>query len=112
MSLPPYVILIVLVRILERERGPFRLGIAGIAHRLIAYETTITENDLTRGIFSNIGFMSHENYRQTTLIQCLKHCHDLNTGTAIQVARWLIGQEERGTIDEGASYGNTLLLTS
>jgi hypothetical protein len=38
--------------------------------------------------------------------------HDLIAGFRIQIARWLITQYKDGIIYEGASYCNTLLLST
>src|SRR5450755_232841 len=52
-----------LIWILLRKHGPLGLCIAGLAHRFILYQMPITEGDLARGVFSDIGFVGDEDNR-------------------------------------------------
>lgn len=45
-------------------------------------------------------------------IEAAEHLHDLTRGFAIEIARWLVGPDDRGIVGQGAGDGYTLPLTA
>src|SRR5207247_1200838 len=43
-------------------------------------------------------------------VQALEEGEDLEAGAGVQRARWLVGQDDRGVVDEGTGDGDPLLL--
>ena len=60
----------------------------------------------------DVGLVCHQHDGVAARMQLVKQRHDLITGLRVQVARWLVSEDDRGAIDECARNGNALALSA
>ena len=63
-------------------------------------------------IFRNIFFMRYKHHCISRSLYLPEYFHYLNRGARIEIARGLIGKNQRRVINECASHGHALLLTT
>ncbi len=60
----------------------------------------------------NVRLVRDQHDRQALVVQFLQHIDDLNGGTAVEIARRLIGQQDRGPVYQRARNRDALLLSA
>src|SRR5437773_2075675 len=61
---------------------------------------------------SDVLLVRHHDDCDSALVEVLKNSHDLDTGSAVEVAGRLIGEQHLGIVDQRARNGHTLLLAA
>src|SRR5262249_1633414 len=80
-------------------------------HRLVAHDAPIAEGDDAVGLQSDVAVVGHHDQRlMVALVGELEQRDDLLGVAAIQVAGRLVGQDQRGVIDQRTADGDALLL--
>ena len=64
------------------------------------------------GVGGHFWIMRHKDDGYSGLVELLEHVQDFNTGVRIEVARRLIGENERRAINQGPGDRDPLLLTA
>src|SRR5690242_3291660 len=78
----------------------------------IANNLTIPHLDHSFGIVRHVSTMGYHNDSRPPPIQVYKKLHDPFTRLAVQVAGWLVGDEQQGFDGQGAGNGHTLILST
>jgi hypothetical protein len=90
----------------------FLLGIQrGAELRILEYAPVAKHEDAIR-VFGNVLIVSDQDDRSALAIQFLEDGDDLEAAPAVEVAGGFIRENQRGTCDECARYGDPLLLAS
>ena len=89
----------------RRDRGPIHWA-------CIIDNAPVAELHLAARIVGDIRFVRHQHNCQAARIQFLQNSNDLHAGMAIQVARWLICQEQGWRRDQRARDRHALLLAA
>src|SRR5882672_3526017 len=76
-------------------------------------DQAVVNADSSLGVLSDAGIVSNENDRDPlVLVELLKHGQHFLAGARIQIARRLIGKEQRRMIDQCPGDGDALLLAA
>ena len=101
------------------NRRPFRVPCGSemaIVHvrraTLVALDPPIADRDDATGIGCHVCIVRDENDRDALAIEFLKHAEDFDARMRIEIARGLVGEHQRGVIDQGPSDGHALLLAA
>src|ERR1017187_7940647 len=92
--------------------APLALHLVHASH-LIADQLAVVEleDPLTKLINYPFVVGGHHD-RRAGAVDPVQQAHDVQAGRRVEVARGLVGQQNRGLVDESASDGHTLLLTT
>ncbi len=77
---------------------------------LIADDLAVSKVDFARGKRGNIVLMRHQHDCHAAGVQFLQQRHDLNTGARVKRAGRLVGENQRGIVDQRARNRHALLL--
>src|SRR6478672_4325926 len=91
-----------------------RDGARGVVPRLhVADEHPAVEPDdaLAHGVDGD-GVVGGHDDRRARAVDAVEQLDDAEAGVGVQVARGLVGEQDRRPVDEGPGDGNTLLLTT
>jgi hypothetical protein len=66
----------------------------------------------SRGIAGDRIIVGHQEYRAPVVVQFLQQVHDILSGFEVEISGWLVGQNEKGAVDQRSSDGDTLLLSA
>ena len=78
--------------------------------KFIGCDTAVSQPEHPIASASDILIMSHHDDRQPLGMEFVEEIKDGSTRGGIQISRWFVRQDDRGGSDQGAGYGNTLLL--
>src|SRR5438132_13562163 len=79
----------------------------------VVQRDAVTERDDARAVLGDVGLVRHEHDRDAALhVEPLKDAHHLDAGLAIEVARRLVGEQQRRPIYERARNRDALLLAA
>src|SRR5438874_8101627 len=103
-----------LVRVVCRRSWfiQFSFGKSSLRDDFVAKQNSIAHNHIPPRISSNVLLVRYHNNGDSTLIQLLKNCHDLDTRSTVEVSRRFVRQQYFGIIDQRASDRHALLLTA
>src|SRR5262245_12188300 len=109
-----YISLIILIIFyVFREQTQLFGGIERLGNRFIADNFAIFEHHHTLRIFRNVMFVGDENERNSLFaVEPLENFHDLDGSAGVEIARWLVSQDQCRSIHERASDGDALLLSA
>ena len=80
-------------------------------HTLVGDHIAIAQHNHPISVAGNPGIMGHKYGRDAFFpVQRLENLHHFFTAAGIQVAGWLVGQDDRGFVDQRPRDGDTLLL--
>jgi hypothetical protein len=79
---------------------------------LVGYDGTVAKGDYTPGPGRDLAVVGDDQQCQSFKVSLLEESHNLFTGLRIDCAGWLVGEKERGAVDEGAGDGHPLALSS
>ena len=68
-------------------------------------------NDSVR-VYGGLRVMRHHYDGATSLMERMEQIHNLFAGVGVEVARWLIGQDEHRIVDESTGNRHALLLAA
>ena len=84
-----------------------------LRHGLFAFNESVPHANDALAMAGNIFLVGHdENGDSPVIIERLKRLQDFFGGGGIEVAGWLVGQEEGRLVDQGPGDGHTLLLAA
>jgi len=69
----------------------------------VAEDLSIAQGDNAAGLTGNVHIMSDDDQRHALLVQRLKERHHLFAGLGVEGAGRLVGQENTGVVDQGAT---------
>src|SRR5436853_109206 len=79
----------------------------------VRHDIAVAEDNRTTGVASYVLVVGDQNYRDTLLfVEIAEECYDFAAGATVEVAGRLVSHENRRLVDEGASDGHALLLTT
>ena len=76
------------------------------------FDPPIADRDDATGIGCHVCIVRDENDRDALAIEFLKHAEDFDARMRIEIARGLVGEHQRGVIDQGPGDGHALLLAA
>ena len=95
-----------------RKTGAFFRRVPAVGHGPVLHDPSIAKSNEPRGEGRDVSFVRYQQERDALLlIQALKDLHNLETGVRVEVPGGLVGEQERGPIDECPRDGHTLLLS-
>lgn len=80
--------------------------------RFVGSDLSIADKDNSVGVLRDIVFMRDEDNRVALPVKVFEQRHNLFAGFRIEVASWLIRQNDRGRIDKGSGNRHTLSLAA
>src|SRR5262245_55679849 len=102
-----------LIRLGRRERCELVFRVPTVQDGLVGHHAAVAEPNETGAVLRNVHFMrDQEHGNPSLLVQALKDAHDLDARPCVEVAGGLVGQQDRGLIDERSSDCHTLLLST
>src|SRR6266704_2932534 len=87
-------------------------GSGALEHRIIFANSPVTEDQHALRVLRDVVFVRDQHDGQSFVVQVLEDLHDLDRGTAVQIAGGLIGEENRRVVHQSASDRHPLLLSS
>src|SRR5437867_10153955 len=97
----------------RRPRDQLVPGLPLIAYRPIRHDLAITELHDSRSVLGDVHLVRDEHDGDAALlIQSLKDSHHFDAGLRIEVPGRLVGEHDRGVVDQGARDRDALLLTA
>src|SRR4030042_1950467 len=72
---------------------------------ILVRQETVGEFDSPSGIKGILIAVCHHDHRYPVLVQCGEQFHDLGAGMRVEIARWLVGENDRWLVDNGAGTG-------
>src|SRR5262245_58986162 len=79
---------------------------------LVAKHAAVAHDDDARGVFGDVRFVRHEEYRLPLGPDLLKERHHLDARLRVEVACRLVREDELGAIDDRPGDSHPLLLTA
>ena len=79
---------------------------------LFAFETAVAEMKDPAGLLGHAPVMGDEDDRVAFAVKLVEDSQDFPAGLGIEVAGWLIGQDEGRLIDQGPGNGHPLTLAA
>src|SRR5207302_8929596 len=99
--------------IFERRQGFQNLrGTRAVAHGFVLADFSVAEHQHTLRKLRDVALVGHHDNGQALVVQALKHFHDLDRSAAVQVARRLVGQQNRRPVHQRSRDRHTLLLSA
>src|SRR6266699_4278388 len=86
-------------------------GSRALEHRIIFANSPVAEDQHTLRVLRDIVLVRYQHNGQSFVVQALEDLHDLDRGTAVQIAGGLIGEENRRVVHQSASDRHPLLLS-
>ena len=78
----------------------------------IVHDQPVGDMDRAIGVCRHLGVVSYEDDSHAMNVQPLEHPQDLVAGMRIEIAGRLVGQQQRGVIDQCPGDGDPLLLSA
>src|SRR6266508_6166642 len=79
---------------------------------MIIQDHPVSHHDIAPRVGGDVLLVRHHDDCDSALVEVLKNSHDLDTGSAVEVAGRLIGEQYLGIVDQRARNGHTLLLAA
>ena len=79
---------------------------------LVALDRSVHDADGPMGVGGHLGIVRHQNDGDPLGVELLKHSQDFDARMRIQIACRLVGQNERGAIDQCPADRHSLLLSA
>ena len=92
-------------------RPPHRRAASG-SWRLVALDQAVDDADRAMGVGGHLGIVRHQDDGDPLGVELLEHPQDFHAGVRIEVAGRLVGQQQRGAIDQRPGDGHPLLLAA
>ena len=73
---------------------------------------SIAHHHVPPRVGGDVLLVRHHNDRDSTLVQLLKNCHDLDTRSAVEISGRLIRKHHFGIVNQRAGDRDALLLTT
>ncbi len=73
---------------------------------------TVTDMNNSIGMYGGLRVMRHHHDSTASFMEGMEQFHNLRAGMGVEVARWLIGQDQHRIVDESAGDCHTLLLAA
>src|SRR5437773_12162966 len=77
---------------------------------MIIQDQAVAHEHVATRISCNVLLVRHHDDCDSALVELLKNCHDLDARVAVEVAGWLICEQDLGVIYQGARDCHALLL--
>ena len=81
-------------------------------HNAILNNLAIANGNNASGAAGNIPVMGDNNQCDALAVEFIKEPQDFGPRLGVQRTGWFVGQEQMGTVDQGAGNGDTLLLST
>jgi hypothetical protein len=75
-------------------------------------DDTITHMNDSLRMYGSLRVMRYYHDGAASLMEGMEQIHNLFAGVGVEVARWLIGQDEHRIVDESTGDRHTLLLAA
>ena len=76
-------------------------------------DVAVLEGDDAGAVLGDVHLVGDEDDGNAAfLLELLEDVHDLDGGSGVEVAGWLVGKQDGGRVEQGASDGDALLLAS
>src|SRR5687767_13750768 len=79
---------------------------------VVRLDDAVAKDDDTLRMGRDVRLVRHHDHRLPLRGQLLEHAHDLFRGRRVEVARRLVGEQDRRRVDERARDGDTLPLSA
>ncbi len=79
---------------------------------MVVRDNPVKNGDDPVGIFGNIGLVGYEDNGIALGVELVEEGHDLIACFGVEVAGWLVGENDRRVVDERARDGYALALAS
>src|SRR5882724_10023302 len=79
---------------------------------MVAGDDAVADGDDAMGILGDIGLVGDYDDGVAVGVELVEESHDLVAGLGVEVSGGLVGEDDGGAVDEGASDGDTLALAS
>ena len=96
----------------SRKRASSVSASSRSAHRRVADDPAIAHDQVAPRVAGDVQLVGHHHDGDPLVVEFLKHPHDLDAGLAVEVAGWLVGQQQGGLVDQRAGDGDPLLLAA
>ena len=97
----------------RRQRRELLRRIARMNGLLIPLDAPVPERDRAGRVLRDVGLVRDEHDREAALaVQPLEDVHHLDARARVEVARRLVGQQDRRAVDERTRDGDALLLSA
>src|SRR6267142_4136816 len=87
-------------------------GVRTLGHELILPDQSIPHNNVSLRVSGDVLLVRDHDDRDAVLIELLENGHDLNAGSAVEIAGRFIRQQHLRIIDQRACDRDALLLTA
>src|ERR1700722_2335130 len=88
------------------------LLVAGAGRGMVAGDDTVADSDNAVGVLGDIWLVGYDDDRVAVGMEVVEESHDLVAGLGVQVSGGLVGQDDRGLVDQGAGDGDALALAA
>src|SRR5688572_3125614 len=95
--------------ILPRRRATYR---ADAGSRFVALDAAVAQDDGAIDDGGNVALVAHDDDGRSRRRQLGEERKDLLRGAGIEIAGWLVGDEQRRLVGESAGDGGALLLAA
>ena len=79
---------------------------------LVAHHAAVAHDEVALAVAGDVELVGDHDDGDALVVEFLEHAHDLDGGPAVEVAGRLVGEEDRGVVDERAGDGDALLLAA
>src|SRR5690349_1236553 len=83
-----------------------------LGYEMILQNQPVAHHHVALRVRGDVLLMRDHDDRNSALVELLKNCHDLDAGAAIEIAGRFVGKQYLGLVDQGACYGDALLLAT
>src|SRR5687768_11410165 len=100
-------------RVLTRVPASMRrAGRDGLAAAHVARDDAVAQRDHTVRVLGDVVLVRHDDDGLTVVMQFLEDAHDVLARGRVEVARGLVGEDDRGLVDERARDRDALPLSA
>ena len=101
------------IRFGRRQLRELRCGIAAVGDLLIDLDLPVAEAHEPRAVLGDVHLVGDEDDGDAALdVEALEDAHHLDAGPRVEVAGRLVGQDDRGLVDQRARDRHALLLAA
>ena len=86
--------------------------VRALGHETILQNQPIAHNNVSLRISGDVLLVRDHDDGNAVLVELLENGHDLNAGSAVEIAGWFIRQQHLRIIDQRARDRDALLLTA
>src|SRR5207302_2600819 len=84
----------------------------GAGGGVIAGDYAVTDGNDAVGVLGDVGLVGDDDDGIATVMKIVEEGHDLVAGFGVEVSGGLVGEDDGGAVDEGASDGDALALAA